>query len=134
MRTTKIFVGSLSSRTRSSDLRALFQHYGRVTECDILSSFGFVHMENANDARNAIRALNGYKLDSVRITVVLSVSNGRSGAVGDRSRFSRQVALANTAVLIAFRCFVCFLVRLRVGNGVRLSRFFLSPPSLQLAT
>ena len=40
--TTKIFVGNIRDGTTSEQLRALFQPYGRVTEADVLSGFGFV--------------------------------------------------------------------------------------------
>ena len=42
MRPTKIFVDGINSRVRTSELLALFTQYGRVTECDIISNFGFV--------------------------------------------------------------------------------------------
>jgi len=39
---TKIFVGRLAEGVSSDDIRALFRKFGAVTECDILSNFGFV--------------------------------------------------------------------------------------------
>ena len=40
--TTKIFVGNIRDGTTSESLRELFECYGRVTEADVLSGFGFV--------------------------------------------------------------------------------------------
>ena len=42
MGTTKIFVGNIRDGTTSESLRELFECYGRVTEADVLSGFGFV--------------------------------------------------------------------------------------------
>jgi len=39
---TKIFVGNLAYGVMSDMIRPLFEHYGNVTECDVLGSFGFV--------------------------------------------------------------------------------------------
>ena len=40
--TIKIYVGQIRVRTTSEQLQALFQAYGRVTEAEVLSGFGFV--------------------------------------------------------------------------------------------
>ena len=39
---TKIFVGNIRDGTTSDQLRELFECYGRVAECDVLTGFGFV--------------------------------------------------------------------------------------------
>lgn len=39
---TKIFVGNIRDGTASDQLRELFECYGRVAECDVLTGFGFV--------------------------------------------------------------------------------------------
>ena len=38
----KIFVGNLGDDADPEKLKALFEEYGTVTECDILNRFGFV--------------------------------------------------------------------------------------------
>ncbi len=38
----KIFVGNLDEGARADELRALFEQFGQVTECDIIKNFGFV--------------------------------------------------------------------------------------------
>jgi len=38
----KVFVGNLPYGVTSEMIRPLFEHYGPVTECDVLGSFGFV--------------------------------------------------------------------------------------------
>ena len=39
---TKIFVGRLAEGTTSEDIGSLFRKFGHVTECDVISNFGFV--------------------------------------------------------------------------------------------
>ena len=39
---TKIFVGNIRDGTTSEQLRELFECYGGVAECDVLTGFGFV--------------------------------------------------------------------------------------------
>ena len=40
--TTKIFVGNFDEYTRSQEIRALFEKYGNVVECDIVRNYCFV--------------------------------------------------------------------------------------------
>lgn len=40
--TFKIFVGNLSDKTVSADIKPLFEKYGKVVECDVVKNFGFV--------------------------------------------------------------------------------------------
>lgn len=42
VRTFKIFIGNLSEKTTSNDIRPLFEKYGKVVECDVMKNFGFV--------------------------------------------------------------------------------------------
>lgn len=76
---TKIFVGSLPARTNPEELRHLFQDYGVVTECDVMNRCGFVHMETADMASNAIKALNNSQFKGQNIVV-------EPGRMKDRNR------------------------------------------------
>ncbi|XP_042214259.1 RNA-binding protein lark-like isoform X5 [Homarus americanus] len=60
--TYKIFVGNLSNRASGSDIRKLFEAHGTVVEADVVRNYGFVHMENEEEGRVAIEALNGCSL------------------------------------------------------------------------
>ncbi|KAF7279894.1 RNA-binding protein lark [Rhynchophorus ferrugineus] len=57
--TFKIFIGNLAEKTSVSDLRPLFEKFGKVVECDVVKNYGFVHMENESEGREAIQQLNG---------------------------------------------------------------------------
>ena len=87
--TIKIFLGNLSSETTSDIIQPLFEEYGKVTECDVLKNFGFVHMLNKNEASKAIAQLDGYSVNGNKIRVELST--GKKGGRHYRSPPSRGV-------------------------------------------
>ena len=73
----KLFVGGLAWATDDSGLRQAFEAFGTVTEAKVINDretgrsrgFGFVTMENVDEADQAIHAMNGANLDgrSVRV-------------------------------------------------------------------
>ncbi|CAD7081151.1 unnamed protein product [Hermetia illucens] len=67
--TFKLFIGNLDDKTQASELRPLFEKYGTVIECDVVKNYGFVHMENEQQGRDAIQNLNGYVLNDNPIKV-----------------------------------------------------------------
>ncbi|XP_022333021.2 uncharacterized protein LOC111130348 isoform X2 [Crassostrea virginica] len=79
---TKIFIGNLGSNCRSEDLRELFEKYGKVTECDVLKNFGFVHMQSEEEADDAIKNLDGFTIKGNRMRVELSTGKSRGGGRG----------------------------------------------------
>ncbi|CAL8240403.1 unnamed protein product [Merluccius merluccius] len=74
----KIFVGNLSSSSTVEELRDLFTPYGKITECDIVKNFGFVHMNNVTEAEEAIRGLHHYELNGERMNVEMSKGRPKS--------------------------------------------------------
>jgi len=84
---TKIFVGRISVGTTNEQLRDLFRKFGKVCECDVVSDFGFVHMESEDEAKSAIAALDGYNLSGSKISVELSTARtqGRKRKMVDSS-------------------------------------------------
>jgi RNA recognition motif-containing protein len=72
-----IYVGNLPFKTESSQVQELFEGYGEVSAVKIImdqmtgrsKGFGFVTMENDEEARKAIEELNGYDLDGKNLTV-----------------------------------------------------------------
>lgn len=73
----KLFVGSLPWATTSDELRDLFAKYGSVLRADVLKDkmtgrsrgFGFVEMENDNEAEEAIKALNNSDMNGRKLVV-----------------------------------------------------------------
>lgn len=65
----KLFIGNLEEGSKTSDIRPLFEKYGKVLECDVVKNYGFVHFQNETDAQNAISNLNGYVINGNAIKV-----------------------------------------------------------------
>jgi RNA recognition motif-containing protein len=71
-----IYVGNLPYTTTSSDLEQLFGTHGTVTSAQVIMDratgrsrgFGFVEMENDDEARTAIEKLEGHDLGGRRLT------------------------------------------------------------------
>ncbi|XP_029615748.1 RNA-binding protein 4.1 [Salmo trutta] len=68
----KIFIGNLSPDTMAEELRSLFSQYGKVSECDIVKNFGFVHMKDKAEAEEAIKNLHHYELNGEQLNVEMS--------------------------------------------------------------
>lgn len=74
---TNIYVGNLPFSTTEDEVRDLFAAYGTVTSVTLivdretgrLRGFGFVEMEDDQEAGSAIEALNGSELQGRALTV-----------------------------------------------------------------
>lgn len=75
----KLYVGNVPTSARNSELKELFEKFGKVIECDILKEFAFVHMESDNDAKAAIAGLNDSLWKGSRIRVELSTTKTQKG-------------------------------------------------------
>jgi RNA recognition motif-containing protein len=72
-----IYIGNLNYRITSDDLMEVFSSYGKVESATVITDkftgrskgFGFVTMENNNEARQAIESLNGAMLEGRKIVV-----------------------------------------------------------------
>lgn len=73
----RLYVGNLSYSTTSELLQELFEQFGTVSSAQVLSDretgrsrgFGFVEMDNDDDADAAIQALDGNDHDGRRLAV-----------------------------------------------------------------
>jgi RNA recognition motif-containing protein len=73
----KLFVGSISFNSTEESLKQKFEEIGPVSSAKIIfdrfsgrsKGFGFVEMENDEDAAKAIEQLNGSMLDGREIVV-----------------------------------------------------------------
>jgi RNA recognition motif-containing protein len=74
---TRLYVGNLSYQTSEDELRRLFEQAGTVTSIHMPvdratgqpRGFGFVEMDNKDEADEAIRKFDGYTLGSRQIRV-----------------------------------------------------------------
>jgi len=65
---TKLFVRNIEYQARAIELRALFEEYGELVQCDIAvdkdtgesRGFGFIEFANEESAARAIGALDGF--------------------------------------------------------------------------
>jgi RNA recognition motif-containing protein len=77
-----IFAGSLPFKLKEHQLRAIFEKYGEVSSVKIIidritrqnKGFGFVVMPNEDQAKHAIKELNGVELDGRAIKVYQALS------------------------------------------------------------
>ncbi|XGW03968.1 hypothetical protein V3C99_015255 [Haemonchus contortus] len=73
----KLFVGNLADTVDSTKLKQVFQQFTKVTECDVVKNYAFVHIED-DDVQSIINRLNGYTLEGKNIHIQLSTSKLRS--------------------------------------------------------
>jgi len=64
-----VYVGNISSRTRSKDLQYQLEKYGAVRTCNMKNGFAFIEFEDQRDADECIRNLDGYEMDGRKINV-----------------------------------------------------------------
>ena len=90
---SRLYVGNLPFSADEEAVRSLFAQDGRnVTEVKLITDrdtgrprgFGFVEMENSEDASSAISSLNGYSMDGRPLTV--NEARERSGGGGGGGR------------------------------------------------
>ena len=82
---TNLYVGNLAFSTDTAALRALFTPHGEVTSAQVVQDrdtgrsrgFGFVEMTSADEAQQAITALNGKNVDGRQLTVSLARARGK---------------------------------------------------------
>jgi len=72
-----IYVGNLDYKVNENDLQGIFEEYGTVSSTNIITDkysgrskgFGFVTMENTDEAEKAIKELNGATFENREIVV-----------------------------------------------------------------
>jgi RNA recognition motif-containing protein len=92
-----IYVGNLAWSVTSDDLLELFSQFGAVKSAQVIADretgrsrgFGFVEMENDEEAQKAIEALNGSTHQERPLTVnVAREREDRGGGGGSREGYS----------------------------------------------
>ena len=91
---TKLYVGNLSFNATTADLDALFGQAGTVATVNIVTDkfsgqsrgFGFIEMENDQEAQTAIERFNGYELQGRALTVNKAKPQGERSGGGGRDR------------------------------------------------
>ncbi|CAH9096189.1 unnamed protein product [Cuscuta europaea] len=100
--TTRLYVGHLSSRTRTRDLEHKFSKFGRVRQVDMKRDYAFIDYSDPRDADDARHYLDGSELDGHRIIVEFAKGVPR-GSGGSRDYLGRGPPPGSG------RCFNCGL-------------------------
>ncbi|MFC1573136.1 RNA recognition motif domain-containing protein [Candidatus Eisenbacteria bacterium] len=91
--TSKLYVGNLPFEVTEDDLHELFTAHGAVTSANVITDretgrargFGFVEMEQADDAQKAIQSLDGQEFKGRNLKVNLAKPREeRTGGGGGR--------------------------------------------------
>ena len=77
MVSTKLYVGNIPWTFNNNQLSDTFKKHGNVISAKVVTDresgkskgFGFVEMENENDAESAIKALNGSEVNGRKLVV-----------------------------------------------------------------
>lgn len=81
----KLIIRNLDRSTTEEELKALFQKYGAVHSCDLVSDsanggskgFAFVVMSNPGEAKAAMKSLNSTVVDGATIRVKKAVPKAK---------------------------------------------------------
>ncbi|CAI2354606.1 unnamed protein product [Caenorhabditis sp. 36 PRJEB53466] len=73
---SKLFVGNLPDNVDSNKLKQIFQPFCKVTECDIVKNYAFVHIEE-DDVDPIITRLTGYTIEGKVVNIKKSTSKLR---------------------------------------------------------
>ena len=99
---TSIFVAKLDFGVSKEQLTQLFEEYGRVTKVNIPTDketgkprgFAFVEMPDADEANNAISALDGFEINRRRLAVKIAENRNDNKKPQNRSSFNSNQRLS----------------------------------------
>jgi len=83
---TRVFVGRIGYDVRQRDIEDLFSKYGKIVNCSLKTTYGFVEFEDPVDAKEAVKGLDGEKLLDSTLVVEFSHGTRRGGRGDDRGR------------------------------------------------
>lgn len=93
-----IYVGNINFQLRNEDLFNLFSQFGEVSSAKVISDretgrskgFGFVEMDNAEEAQKAISSLNEFEVMGRKLIVNEAKPQDRQGGQGGGGGFRRR--------------------------------------------
>jgi arginine/serine-rich splicing factor 4/5/6 len=68
-KSTQIFIAKLSSNIREKDLDYEFRRFGNIKNIQLKRGYAFVEFEDYKDAEDAVKDMDGRKLEGQRIVV-----------------------------------------------------------------
>jgi arginine/serine-rich splicing factor 4/5/6 len=69
---TQVFIAKLSSNTREKDLDYEFRKFGTIRNIQVKRGYAFIEFEDQKDAEDAIKEMDGKKIDGQRIVAQLA--------------------------------------------------------------
>ncbi|KAF8205724.1 hypothetical protein K438DRAFT_1905309 [Mycena galopus ATCC 62051] len=83
----RLYLGRLSADARSEDVSKLFEGYGNIIDCRVMTGFGFVEFETSKDAEDAMNQFNGKPFMGQNIVIEFAKESRprRDPYEGDRS-------------------------------------------------
>jgi RNA recognition motif-containing protein len=91
-----IYVGNIPRETSENEVKALFEEFGKVDNINLirdnytktLKGFGFIEMNDSDEAEKAIKNLNGQMFNGRPLTV--NVAKPKNENPGNRTRRFRS--------------------------------------------
>ncbi|KAM5531755.1 hypothetical protein V8D89_014604 [Ganoderma adspersum] len=65
----RLYLGKLPPDARADDVSKLFDGFGRIVDCRVMTGFGFVEFESSRDAEDALQQFNGKSFMGANIVV-----------------------------------------------------------------
>ena len=93
-----IFIANLDFGITSDDLRTTFSQFGEVSYAHVVyeretkksKGYGYIEMENDDEARNAITALNGLEIQGRKIDVKEALPKGKRPEKSDEKPIKKE--------------------------------------------
>lgn len=93
---SRIFIGGLTEDASRSELEREFEYFGPLRDAWVARNppgFGFIVFEEARDAADAVKEMDGKRVCGTRIRVEYArgpVHGGRGGGRGEKSSFGHS--------------------------------------------
>ena len=71
--TTRIFIKNVASSTNEDDMAEAFGKFGPIRKIDLKMGYAFLFYEDARDAEEAIRVMNGQELNGKKLLVEVAI-------------------------------------------------------------
>ncbi|TEB36447.1 hypothetical protein FA13DRAFT_1752996 [Coprinellus micaceus] len=82
----RLYLGRLPADVRSEDVSKLFDGYGRIVDCRVMTGFGFVEFEDYKDAEDALQTFNGKPFMGTNIVIEFAKESRPRREVAPRAR------------------------------------------------
>jgi len=74
-RNTQIFIAKLASGIREKDLEYEFRKFGTIKNIQLKRGYAFIEYEDHKDAEDAIKEMDGRRIDGQRVVVQMASKN-----------------------------------------------------------